>query len=125
MKAKRKKVTVGFKDQVAIDAFIERDSLTGLSNRNELHSNLISERKPDFVGQSSEKSETEVLVKGAMCLIAVRGLYGRGIVAWDLSNRLNAENALTLLKQAIGQDSKPEIIDSDQEVQIDCVLWKE
>ena len=59
MKAKRRKFSAGFKAQVAIEALKERDSLAVLSKRYELHPNLISKWKQEFLDRSSEIFETQ------------------------------------------------------------------
>lgn len=59
MKAKRRKFTAGFKAQVAIEALKERDSLAILSKRYEVHPNMISKWKQEFVERSSEIFQTE------------------------------------------------------------------
>ena len=58
MKAKRRKFTAGFKAQVAIEALKERDSLAELAKRFEVHPNMISKWKQEFVERSSEIFET-------------------------------------------------------------------
>jgi transposase len=59
MKAKRRKFTAGFKAQVAIEALKERDSLADLANRFEVHPNMISKWKQEFIERSSEIFETD------------------------------------------------------------------
>jgi len=54
MKAKRRKFTAGFKAQVAIEALKERESLAELAKRFEVHPNMISKWKQEFVDRSSE-----------------------------------------------------------------------
>jgi len=63
--------------------------------------------------------------KGFMYLTAIIDLYSRYIVAWDVFNNLHAETTLSVLKQAIQQHGKPEIINSDQGSQFTCALWTE
>ena len=63
------------------------------------------------------------MAKGFMYLTAIIDLYSRYVVAWDVSNSLNAENTLSVLKQAISLHGKPEIINSDQGSQFTCALW--
>jgi transposase-like protein len=58
MKAKRRKFTAGFKAQVAIEALKERDTLAELSKRYEVHVNMISKWKQEFVDRSSEIFQT-------------------------------------------------------------------
>ena len=62
---------------------------------------------------------------GFMYLTAIIDLYSRFVVAWDISNSLDAENILSVLKQAIKRHGKPEIINSDQGSQFTCPLWVE
>jgi len=59
MKAMRRKFSAGFKAQVVIEALKERDSLAVLSKRYEIHPNLISKWKQEFLDRSSEIFETQ------------------------------------------------------------------
>jgi putative transposase len=61
--------------------------------------------------------------KGFMYLVAIIDVYSRFVVGWDVFNSLDAENPLAVLKQAIDQYGKPEIINSDQGRQFTCALW--
>ena len=54
MKAKRRKFTAAYKAQVAIEALKERDSLADLANRFEVHPNMISKWKQEFIDRSAE-----------------------------------------------------------------------
>ena len=58
MKAKRRKFTAGFKAQLAIEALKERETLAELAKRFEVHPNMISKWKLEFVERSSEIFET-------------------------------------------------------------------
>jgi len=62
---------------------------------------------------------------GFMYLIAIIDVYSRYIVGWDLSNSLAAENCLNVLKKAIIENGKPEIMNSDQGSQFTCAMWIE
>lgn len=59
MKAKRRKFTAAFKAQVAIEALKERKSLAELSKQFEVHPNMITTWKREFVEHSSVVFETE------------------------------------------------------------------
>jgi len=59
MRAKRRKFTAAFKAEVAIAALKERESLAELSKRYEVHSNMISKWKKEFIDRSSEIFETQ------------------------------------------------------------------
>lgn len=62
---------------------------------------------------------------GFMYLTAIIDVYSRYIVGWGLSNTLEAEASLSVLKQAIKDHGKPEIINSDQGSQFTCEQWVE
>jgi transposase len=53
MKKSRRKFTSAFKAQVAIAALKERESLAELSKRFELHPNIISKWKQEFIERSA------------------------------------------------------------------------
>jgi len=63
------------------------------------------------------------MTKGFMYLTAIIDLYSRYVVGWGLSNTLDAECSLKVLKNAVSQYGKPEIINSDQGSQFTCELW--
>jgi len=63
--------------------------------------------------------------RGFLYLTAIIDVYSRYIVGWSLSNTLGAECSLNVLKQAINECGKPEIINSDQGSQFTCPLWTE
>ncbi|MDA3882688.1 MAG: transposase [Bacteroidales bacterium] len=54
MKTKRRKFSAGFKAQVAIEAIKERETLAELSKRLDVHPNMISKWKQEFIERSSE-----------------------------------------------------------------------
>jgi len=61
--------------------------------------------------------------RGFMYLTAIIDLYSRYVVAWNISNTLEAECSLNVLKNAILLHGKPEIVNSDQGSQFTCELW--
>ncbi len=54
MKAKRRKFNGAFKAKVAIEAIKERESLAELSERFEVHPNMISKWKQEFIERGNE-----------------------------------------------------------------------
>jgi transposase len=59
MKKSRRVFTGVFKAQVAIAALKERETLAELSKRYEIHPNMISKWKQEFIDRSSEIFETQ------------------------------------------------------------------
>lgn len=59
MKTSRRKFSGAFKAQVAIEALKERESLAELSKRFEVHPNMISKWKQEFIERGSEIFETK------------------------------------------------------------------
>jgi putative transposase len=62
---------------------------------------------------------------GFLYLTAIIDLYSRYIVGWGISNTLDAESSLSVMKQAIKEHGRPEIINSDQGSQFTCEDWIE
>jgi transposase-like protein len=63
MKPSRRKFTASFKAQVALEALKERETMSELSKRFEVHSNLITQWKQEFLERSSELFEKQTPVK--------------------------------------------------------------
>ena len=62
---------------------------------------------------------------GFLYLTAIIDIYSRYVVGWGISNSLEADATLSVLKQAIKDHGKPEIINSDQGSQFTCEKWVE
>ena len=60
---------------------------------------------------------------GFLYITAIIDVYSRYIVGWGISNTLDADASLSVLKQAIKDHGKPEIINSDQGSQFTCEKW--
>ncbi|MCP4610065.1 MAG: IS3 family transposase, partial [Planctomycetes bacterium] len=60
--------------------------------------------------------------RGFVYLVALIDVHSRYLVAWELSNSLDADFCLTMLKKAL-QRQKPEIINSDQGSQFTSKDW--
>ncbi len=68
MKAIRRKFSAGFKAKVAIEALKERESLAELSKRFEVHPNVISKWKQEFIEHSAEVFEKKKEVEDGVDL---------------------------------------------------------
>lgn len=69
---------------------------------------------------------TYIPVKGGyLYLVAIIDLYSRYVVAWSLSNTMNAEWWRDVLDEAMETYGKPEIINTDQGSQFTSDLFTE
>jgi putative transposase len=62
---------------------------------------------------------------GFLYLTAIIDVYSRYVVSWGLSNSLDGENSLKVLRKAIADYGKPEIVNSDQGSQFTRETWIE
>lgn len=112
--------------KMGIMAIYPKKDLSRLGNAKYIYPYLLKGFVVNRPNQVWEIDITYIAMKhGFMYLTAIIDLYSRFVVAWDISNSLDAENALSVLKQAIKQHGEPEIINSDQGSQFTCSLWIE
>jgi putative transposase len=57
---------------------------------------------------------------GFMYLVAIIDLYSRFVVNWGISNSLEADFCIEVLKEAINKHGRPDIFNTDQGVQFTC-----
>lgn len=62
---------------------------------------------------------------GFMYLTAIIDVYSRYIVGWGISNSLDAESSLDVIRKAVETYGKPEILNSDQGSQFTCKQYIE
>ena len=60
---------------------------------------------------------------GFLYLTAIIDVYSRYVVGWGISNTLDADVSLSILKQAIEDHGQPGIVNSDQGSQFTCEQW--
>jgi len=75
MKTSRRKFSGAFKAQVAIEALKERESMAELSKRFEIHPNMISKWKQEFLERAAEVFETKSPDKQAV--VDIEKLYSK------------------------------------------------
>lgn len=63
------------------------------------------------------------MAKGFMYMTAIIDVYSRKIVGWGISNTMTKKWCIEVLKQAIEQNGKPEIVNSDQGSQYTSFDW--
>lgn len=61
--------------------------------------------------------------QGFMYLTAIIDIHSRYIVGWILSNSLDAESSLKVVREAVSIHGKPEILNSDQVCQFTCKAY--
>jgi len=63
------------------------------------------------------------MAKGFMYMTAIMDVYSRKIVGWGISNSMTKQWCLQVLKDAIANYGKPEILNSDQGSQYTSFAW--
>lgn len=107
-------------------AIYPKKNLSRLGQRKYIHPYLLKGLNIDCPNQVWEIDITYIPMKnGFMYLTAIIDVYSRYIVGWGISNSLEAAASLNVLKQAIKDHGKPEIINSDQGSQFTCEDWVE
>lgn len=101
-----------------------RRHLTVLGEKKYLHPYLLKDLKINRPNQVWEIDITYIpMEKGFMYLTAIIDVYSRALMAWGLSNTLDAQASLEVVKQAIKTNGKPEILNSDQGSQFTCLQY--
>jgi len=112
--------------KMGIMAVYPKKNLSRLGNAQYIYPYLLKGLVANRPNQIWAIDITYIAMKhGFMYLTAIIDLYSRFVVAWDISNSLDAKSVLSVLKQAIKQHGEPEIINSDQGSQFTCPLWVE
>ena len=112
--------------KMGIMAIYPKKNLSKLGNAQYIYPYLLKGFRITRPNQVWATDITYIPMKhGFMYLTAIIDLYSRFVVAWDISNSLDAESVLSVLKRAIKAHGKPEIINSDQGSQFTCPLWVE
>ena len=112
--------------KMGVMAIYPKKNLSRLGNSKYIYPYLLKKLQITHPNQVWSIDITYIPMKhGFMYLTAIIDLYSRFVVGWDISNSLDAENVLNVLKQAIKEQGEPEIINSDQGSQFTCSLWVE
>jgi putative transposase len=107
-------------------AIYPKKNLSKLGMKKYIHPYLLKGMKINRPNQVWAIDITYIPMKnGFMYMTAIIDVYSRYIVGWGISNTLEAEVSLEVLKQAIRDHGKPEIINSDQGSQFTCEDWVE
>lgn len=105
-------------------AIYPKRNLSKLGLKKYIHPYLLKGLDIDRPNQVWAIDVTYIPMKnGFLYLTAIIDIYSRYVVGWGISNSLDAEATLSVLKQAIKDHGKPEIINSDQGSQFTCEKW--
>ena len=95
--------------------------LSQLGNKKYIYPYLLRNLDVNSPNQVWEIDITYVpMQSGFMYLTAIIDVYSRMIVGWGLSNTLSKSSVMLVIKQAIKEYGKPEILNSDQGSQFTC-----
>jgi putative transposase len=98
-----------------------RRHLTVLGEKKYIHPYLLRGLEINKTNQAWEIDITFVPMRdGFMYLTAIIDVYSRYIVGWGLSNSLDAESSLKVVREAVMTHGIPEILNSDQGSQFTC-----
>jgi len=101
-----------------------RHHLTVLGEKKYVYAYLLKDLAIVRPNQVWEIDITYIPMKqGFMYLTAIIDVYSRAIMAWGLSNTLDAQASLEVVKKAIKNNGKPEILNSDQGSQFTCFQY--
>ena len=105
-------------------AIYPKKNLSKLGLKKYIHPYLLKGLKITRPNQVFAIDITYIPMKnGFLYLTAIIDVYSRYIVGWGISNTLDADASLSVLKQALKDHGKPEIINSDQGSQFTCEQW--
>ena len=105
-------------------AIYPKKNLSKLGLKKYIHPYLLKGLKINRPNQVWAIDLTYIPMKnGFLYLTAIIDVYSCYIVGWGISKTLDAEGPLSVLKQAIKDHGKPEIINSDQGSQFNCEQW--
>jgi len=103
-----------------------RRHLTVLGEKKYIHPYLLKGLKIERANQVWEIDITYIpMHKGFMYLTAIIDVYSRAIMSWGVSNTLDAQASLEVVRKAIKINGKPEILNSDQGSQFTCLDYVE
>lgn len=107
--------------KAAIMPIYPRRHLTVLGEKKYVHPYLLRDLVVERPNQVWAIDITYIpMHKGFLYMTAIIDVYSRYIVGWGISNSLDAQASLDVVKQTIETYGKPEIINSDQGSQFTC-----
>lgn len=109
---------------MGLEAIYPKRNLSQLGRAEYVHPYLLRNLEITYPNQVWEVDITYIpMEKGFMYLTAIIDVYSRFVVSWGLSNSLEAEANLVVLREAIARYGNPAIVNSDQGSQFTCKEW--
>ncbi len=106
---------------MGIQAIYHKKSLSKLGRAEYIHPYLL---RGLHIHKSNQVWSIDItyiaMPNGFMYLVAIIDWYSRKILAWRLSNSLEASESIMCLQEAIQTHGKPDIVNSDQGSQYTC-----
>ena len=113
-------------EKMCIDVIYRRPRTTVINSAAYKYPYLLRSLKVERRNQVWALDITYVpMGKGYMYLLAIIDLHSRYIVGWSLSNTMEASWVVDVLKEAVENHGKPEIINSDQGSQFTSEVYFE
>lgn len=107
-----------------LEAIYPKKNLSKLGNAKYIYPYLLEHMEIDEPNKVWAIDITYIpMHKGFMYLTAIIDVYSRYIVGWSLSNTLDKEVQVDLLKDSMAEHGRPEVINSDQGSQFTSELW--
>ena len=111
---------------MGLQAIYPKKNLSRLGHAEYIYPYLLRNLEIGHCNQVWEVDITYIpMEKGFMYLTAIIDVHSRFVVGWGLSNSLEAEASLSVLREAIARNGKPAIVNSDQGSQFTCREWVE
>lgn len=99
-----------------------RRHLTSLGEKKYIHPYLLRNLEINSPNQVWEVDITYIpMQQGFMYLTAIIDVFSRVIVGWGISNTLDSNSSLEVVKQAVKRHGRPAILNSDQGSQFTCL----
>jgi len=109
-----------------IRAIYPKKHLSVLGEKKDIYPYLLRNLDIIKTNQVWEIDITYIPMKnGFMYLTAIIDVFSRYIVGWGLSNSLDAESSIRVVKEAVAIHGRPQILNSDQGCQFTCKEYVE
>jgi putative transposase len=123
--SKRKQHAPQFKAKVALEALKGEETAAELASRFGVHPTMIHQWKRALLEGASGREISPIFRcgVGSLYLVANMDWHTRKVLAWRISNTLEADFCVEALNEAIHRFGPPEIMNTDQGSQFTSFAW--